>query len=76
MDVPYIYKFMKENKARGKNADMPPLRDIVEVQFKKGNTSMFVKKSFEDEYAEVNFLKNKFVKVSGANTFPQPNVGE
>ena len=72
MDVPYIYKFTKENKASGKNADMPLIRDIIEVQFKKDNTSMFVKKYFEDEYAEVNFLKNKFVKVDGANTFPQP----
>ena len=24
------------------------------------------------QYAEVKFLKNKFVKVGGANTFPQP----
>ena len=63
--------FTKENKARGKNTDMPLIRDIVEVQFKKGNTSMFVKKSFEDEDAEVNFLKNIF-KVGGANTFSQP----
>ena len=62
----------KKTKQGVKTQIMPVIRDIVEVQFKKGNTSIFVKKSFEDEYVELNFLKNKFVKVGGASTFPQP----
>ena len=62
--------FQKHVKSRdSEKVKMPLLHDIVEVEFRKGSSSMFYKEHFnQDDYIEVDFFMPKYKHTF--NSFP------
>ena len=74
LDIPSIFQFERGVKARvqSKDTDNPPcLSNIVEIQVHKGSSSMFYKKSFDDDYQESSFLMPRaFLRIGKHKMFP------
>ena len=74
LDIPSISQFERGVKARVQDTDNPPrLSNIVEIQVRKGSSSMFYKKSFDDDYQESSFLMPRaFLRIGKHKMFPDP----
>ena len=50
---------------------------LVEIQFRKGSQAMYVKSDFNNEdYKEIHFFKESFVRSKHYLSFPQPQLSK
>ena len=67
----------KNEKGCGKDIKVPYLKNICEIQFRKGSTKIFWKESFEETvHRESEFLKKKSRKEFIYKWKPYPRKGE
>lgn len=59
MQVEDFRHFEDHCRKRQKNSDLPLLSDIKLAEFRKGHSNLFYKKSFLEDYNEINILKKK-----------------
>ncbi|KAL4148233.1 hypothetical protein QTP88_002514 [Uroleucon formosanum] len=61
----FLWKDYKAQQKLTKSTNRILLKDVVSVQVKRGKFILYIKRNYDEEYSEFNFLKKSVMKING-----------